>query len=61
MTVIPVAWTPGPAGPLRAPIVVAPISKVEHFDAWRGKLNGKIVLISLPGTATSPRIRRSSG
>jgi hypothetical protein len=50
MTVIPVAWTPGTEGAIRGPIVVAPISKVEHFAAWRGKLAGKIVLVTLPGT-----------
>jgi hypothetical protein len=50
MVVIPVAWTPGTNGVVRAPIVVAPISKAEHFAAWRGKLAGKIVLVSLPGT-----------
>ena len=49
LRMIPVAWTPGTNGPLRAPVVVAPISKVEHFDAYRGKLAGKIVMISLPG------------
>ena len=47
---IPVAWTPGTNGAIRAPIVVAPIDKPEHFAAYRGKLAGKIVLVSLPGT-----------
>ena len=55
MVEIPVAWTPGTNGPLRAPIVVAPMSKVEHFAAWRGKLAGKIVLVSLPGTSDEPK------
>ena len=54
MVEIPVAWTPGPHGPIRAPIVVAPMSKVEHFAAWRGKLAGKIVLVTLPGTSDEP-------
>ncbi|HET9810598.1 MAG TPA: M20/M25/M40 family metallo-hydrolase [Sphingomicrobium sp.] len=54
MTVIPVAWTPGTDGVIRAPIVVAPISEKAHFDAYRGKLNGKIVLVSLPGTSDEP-------
>ncbi len=49
LDMIPVAWTPGTNGALRAPIVVAPISKIEHFDAYRGKLSGKIVMINLPG------------
>jgi len=55
MTEIPVAWTPGTNGIIRAPIIVAPISKVEHFAAWRGKLAGKIVLVSLPGTSDEPK------
>ncbi|QIL02807.1 M20/M25/M40 family metallo-hydrolase [Sphingomonas sinipercae] len=55
MTAIPVAWTPGTAGTLRAPIVVAPISKVEHLAAWRGKLSGKIVLLTMPGVSDEPK------
>ena len=55
MTAIPVAWTPPTNGVVRAPIVVAPISKPEHFAAWRGKLAGKIVLISLPGVTDEPK------
>jgi carboxypeptidase Q len=45
---IPVAWTPGTSGPVTAPIIVAPMSEVRHFDQWRGKLRGKIVLVTLP-------------
>ena len=55
MTTIPVAWTPGTNGPVRAAIVVAPMNKVEHFAAWRGKLAGKIVLVSLPGKSEEPK------
>jgi hypothetical protein len=61
---IPVAWTPPTQGPVTAPIVVAPMSEEKHFDAWRGKLAGKIVLISLPGAAkdaTDPAFERLSG
>ena len=54
LTAIPVAWTPGTSGVLRAPVVVAPISERRHFDAYRGKLAGKIVMISLPGTGSEP-------
>jgi hypothetical protein len=64
MTAIPVAWTPGTNGTLRAPIIVAPIAKPAHFAAWRGKLAGKIVLLSLPGTTDEPKepaFRRLSG
>ncbi len=55
MTAIPVAWTPGTNGAIRAPIVVAPISEVRHFAAYRGQLAGKIVLLSLPGATREPK------
>lgn len=51
---IPVAWTPGTNGTISAGIVVAPIDEVEDFDKWRGKLRGKIVLVSHPGTGSEP-------
>jgi len=53
LTAIPVAWTPatGPT-PLAAPIIVAPLRTERDFAAWRGKLRGKIVLVSQP---TPPR------
>ncbi len=54
MTAIPVAWSPPTEGTLRAPVVVAPMTKIENFAAWRGKLAGKIVLVSLPGTTSEP-------
>ena len=50
----PVAWTPGTGAPLSAPIVVAPIDEASDFAQWRGKLNGRIVLLSLPGTGSEP-------
>jgi carboxypeptidase Q len=54
LAAIPIAWTPATKGVLSAPIVVAPISKPEHFEKWRGKLAGKIVLISMPGEGSEP-------
>jgi len=45
---IPVAWTPATDGALSAEIVVAPMTKERHFEEWRGKLRGKIVLVSWP-------------
>ena len=54
LTAIPVAWTPPTHGPLRAEIVVAPMSEAKHFAAYRGKLSGKIVLTSLPGEGNEP-------
>ena len=49
---IPIAWTPATNGPISAEIVVAPMSEEKHFDAWRGKLAGKIVLVTLPRAPT---------
>lgn len=54
MTAIPVAWSPPTNGTLRAQVIVAPISKTEHFAQWKGKLAGKIVLVSMPGASTEP-------
>lgn len=52
LTIIPVAWSPPTSGAVRAPVVVAPMSKLENFAAWKGKLAGKIVLTSMPGTTS---------
>ena len=54
LTATPVAWTPGTNGPVEAEVVVAPMSEVAHFAAYRGQLAGKIVLVSLPGTGDEP-------
>lgn len=51
---IPVAWTPSTNGVISAGVIVAPISKAEDFDKWRGKLSGKIVMLSQPGTGSEP-------
>ena len=68
LTAIPIAWTPPTKGVLTAPIIVAPMSKSEHFAKWHGKLAGKIVLVSLPGEGSEPiktrvqtLVRRRSG
>lgn len=50
MTMIPVAWSPPTNGTIQAQVIVAPMSKRENFSAWRGKLAGKIVMVTLPGT-----------
>jgi hypothetical protein len=54
LTSIPIAWTPATPGRISAPIVVAPMSKEEHFARWRGKLSGKIVLVTLPDDGSEP-------
>ena len=63
LTAIPIAWTPATKGVLTAPIVVAPMSSASDFAAWRGKLAGKIVLVSTPGAnadATEAPFKRLS-
>jgi hypothetical protein len=55
LTAIPVAWTPPTNGPLRAPVILAPMNRKEQFAAYHGKLAGKIVLTSLPGTSDEPK------
>ena len=52
---IPVAWTPGTGGLVIAPVIVAPLRRDRDFDKWRGKLAGKIVMISMPGDGDEPR------
>jgi hypothetical protein len=54
LTAIPVAWTPATQGTLTAGIVVAPMEKERELEAWHGKLSGKIVLVSYPGTGSEP-------
>jgi hypothetical protein len=49
LTAIPIAWSPPTAGAISASVVVAPMDRPEHFAAYRGKLVGKIVLVTLPG------------
>lgn len=65
LTAIPVAWSPPTSGTVRAPVIIAPVGNPARFalwkQQWQGKLAGKIVLTSLPGTtseATKPAFRR---
>jgi hypothetical protein len=51
---IPVAWTPPTNGTISAGIVVAPMSEAEDFERWRGRLRGRIVLISRPTPGSEP-------
>jgi hypothetical protein len=63
MVSIPVAWSPATGGTISAPVILAPMSKKEHFAKWRGKLAGKIVMVSLPGEASQsdkPQFKRYS-
>jgi carboxypeptidase Q len=45
---IPLAWTPATHGALNAPIIVAPMANESDFADWKGKLAGKIVLVTWP-------------
>jgi carboxypeptidase Q len=61
LRVIPVAWTPGTNGVISGDVVVAPITTAGDFAQWRGKLAGKIVMITKPDTGgepTEPAFRR---
>ncbi len=61
---IPIAWTPATKGPLTGEIVVAPLRRERDFAAWRGKLRGRIVLVSFPAPPrdeTEPRFKRATG
>lgn len=44
----PKAWSPGVKGILRAPAIFLDIAKETDVERYRGKLKGKMVLISLP-------------
>lgn len=51
---IPVAWTPGTDGVISGGVVVAPMTTAADFDKWRGKLSGKIVMVTKPDTGSEP-------
>jgi len=51
LTAVPVAWTPPTAGAVTADIIVAPMAVEADFERWRGKLRGRLVLISDPDQA----------
>ena len=51
---IPIAWTPGTNGVISGDVVVAPMSTAGDFAKWRGKLAGKIVLVSRPTAGSEP-------
>jgi carboxypeptidase Q len=51
---IPVAWTPGTNGVINGDVVVAPMTSPGDFARWRGKLSGKIVMVTQPDTGSEP-------
>jgi carboxypeptidase Q len=46
---IPIAWTPATNGLLSASVIVAPMMSDKDFAEWKGRLSGKIVLVTWPG------------
>lgn len=54
LRIIPVAWTPSTDGVISAEVIVAPIANAGDFARWRGKLAGKIVLISRAPAPSEP-------
>ncbi|MGH9146398.1 MAG: M20/M25/M40 family metallo-hydrolase [Vicinamibacterales bacterium] len=49
----PKAYTPGTDGPVTGEAVLAPIASERDLDIWRGKLRGKFVLMTAPGTVAA--------
>tara|TARA_R110000782_G_scaffold268689_1_gene365570 strand:+ start:100393 stop:102000 length:1608 start_codon:yes stop_codon:yes gene_type:complete len=63
LTAIPLAWTPPTEGTVTASVVLAPMTSEADFTKWRGKLEGKAVLVSVPVPAadqTTPSFTRRS-
>jgi len=54
LTAIPIAWTPATNGAVTGEVVVAPLSNPGDFAKWKGKLRGKIVLVTRPDTGSEP-------
>lgn len=54
LTAIPIAWTPATNGAVTAEVIVAPLSNPGDFAKWKGKLRGKIVLVTKPDTGSEP-------
>ncbi|UZK64625.1 M20/M25/M40 family metallo-hydrolase [Sphingomonas sp. M1-B02] len=48
LTIAPITWTPGTAGTMRAPIVLAALTDPGALAQYKGKLARKIVLVSDP-------------
>ncbi len=61
LTAAPLAWTPGTTAPVTGEVVLAPLADEAAFAQYKGKLAGRIVLISEPAEmtdATDPAFRR---
>ena len=45
---VPQAWSPGTEGPVSGEVILAPIRTLQDAEQYKGKLQGKIVLIEQP-------------
>ena len=45
---LPVAWTMATSGPVTGDAILAPVQTAADLDKWKGKLKGKIVLMTPP-------------
>jgi len=57
----PLAWTPGTGGPITGQVFLAPMADEAALDQYKGKLKGKIVLITEPtelSDGTDPDFKR---
>src|SRR3546814_1081999 len=57
LTAIPIAWSPPTNGTISAPVIVAPMSRSEDPDQWRGQLAGRIVMVARPDEGPEPARR----
>ncbi|HET7290793.1 MAG TPA: M20/M25/M40 family metallo-hydrolase [Vicinamibacteria bacterium] len=48
LVALPRAWTPGTDGVVRGKAIYAKLEKEEDFEAWKGKLKGRIALVDAP-------------
>ena len=48
LVAVPKAWTPGTAGPVRGPALRVKIETEADVDAFKGKLAGRVLLVSDP-------------
>ncbi|HEY0555553.1 MAG TPA: peptidase, partial [Thermoanaerobaculia bacterium] len=55
LTALPKAWIPGTNGPLRGQAMRVKIDSPKDLDAYRGKVAGKIVLLSGPRELKEPK------
>jgi len=51
---LPVEWHAGTGGVLGGEVIHAPISSIDDFEKWRGKLKGKMVLLDNMGPRRQP-------